>query len=305
MKKLVFLAILLAMFASMVMAEDDEEFTFSLTIKPTASLPSKLYDAGGEMIEIYPFVICYSIDKENKKLIIYKDKTSCLFIEENYSRDDYYMDYSRLFESKYIITKSVPFEKKYKALNYVSSKMNSITHLKTNEWNTLYNLIKNNGDKKKINQLKEIDQNRCNTLVKLLNEGSEYSVEISQRLDIYNNSIEDNYFSSTNYIEKLDEELSSTYSMTDKKTNNTLYKIIELEKIMRETLAASDEISAAGYNDFSSYLSKYRTPIDETIVSAMTKAIKERKQKLSPNKKEEDYDITDRVIEILDEGYNN
>ena len=67
MKKLVYLAILLAMFASMVMAEDDEDATYSLTIKPTASIPSKLYNLDGNSFDIYPFIISYSIDKENKK----------------------------------------------------------------------------------------------------------------------------------------------------------------------------------------------------------------------------------------------
>jgi len=301
MKKLLLLTILLAMFAGMVMAQD-EEFTYSITIKPTASIPSKIYDEKGKTANIYPFVVCYSMDKKSEKYIIYKGKISCLFVEKNYPADDYYVDFKQLISSEYIIDKSVPFQKRYNTINYVSSKMSDIVYLKTNEWNTLYNLIKNNGDKKKINQLKEIDQNRCNTLVRLLNEGSEYSNEILERVRLFNDCIEDRCFHSGDYIEKLDENISSTYSMTDKKANNTLYKIIELENIMRETIAAKDNMSAKEYNDFSSYLSKYRTPIDETVVSAMTKAIKERKQKLTPNQKEENYDITGRVIEILNEG---
>jgi len=308
MKKIIFLIILLTILASIVNASDISY----LVVRPDISIPDKLYDVENNMGGVYPFTYNYEIDKEKYKenYLLYKDKNSSLLLvidsseDEYYSDDDYYSNFVVIiYSSKYVIAKSKPFQKKFEVIDNALTKMNFITFLKKDEYITFYNLTKNNGNKNKIEKLEKINLNRFNTYKKLLKEGSKYSCEIAKRQKLFGNHTEPNYYSSKTYLEKLDEAFLSTQSENNKKANNILYKIIELENIMRASVAENNTLSKAEYNNYISFVNKNRPEMDKAIMNAIIKVTNERKEKLAPNQEEKNHDITKEVISILDKGY--
>jgi len=297
----IFLAIALPIIAQ----DDDDYIPFGYVLKTPKDITDRDYYLGDYIDENYPFDIdCeFMAQTKEQQYVLYENKDYALFM--GYipkSPPTYYLDADGLTFSWYMNDQSLKFQSRVKAINFIENKMHTIKCLKEKEYITLYNLVKSGKKSAEITRLVKLNDDRITLYVKTVYNNRNKSAAVKKRYDLLNAS-GNKKLDLFAYLAELKTYDDSNIGLsTNTKGNDVLYQLTLLEGIMNESSVTSGDLYNKEREDFNDYLKKYRTPVDEKIVNAMAEAIKQRKQKLKPNQKEEDYDISNEVVAILDKG---